>query len=243
MNNVYTTGFSFIIPAYNEERNIRQCIESIIMEMKRCVWHNYEIIVVDNNCTDLTAQIARDAGARVVTEANKGIVWARSRGASWASYSHLANIDADNIMPIGWGDAALEYLMRPEVVVVSGPLEYTDLGWFKSLVVRSFYAIGKVAHHVIHPFCQGGNYIIRHTVYDRMGGYDTNIPFYGEDTMTAYKAKAFGKIIVDNRLKIMSSSRRFEGQGLLLTGWLYAINFMSVSFGRRPATNAYRDFR
>lgn len=243
MSSVYECGFSFIIPAYNEERNIRQCIESIYLEMKRARWPNYEIIVVDNNCTDLTAQIARDAGARVVTEANKGVVWARTRGAQTAAYSILVNIDADNIMPSHWAEAALEYIARPDVAVVSGPLEYHDLGAFHRFATRSFYFVGKFAHRFIHPFVQGGNYLLRHSVYDRMNGYDVNVPFYGEDTMTAFKAKEFGKIIFDDRLKIMSSGRRISGQGLLITGWLYAINYLSVSFRKAPATSSYRDFR
>jgi len=45
---------SFIIPCYNEEKHIKDCIRSI----RKNVWYPYEIIVVDNNCTDNTAKIA-----------------------------------------------------------------------------------------------------------------------------------------------------------------------------------------
>jgi glycosyltransferase involved in cell wall biosynthesis len=45
---------SFIIPCYNEEKHIKDCIRSI----RKNVWYlPYEIIVVDNNCTDKTAKI------------------------------------------------------------------------------------------------------------------------------------------------------------------------------------------
>ena len=48
---------SFVIPAYNEEKYIGQCLQSIFDEMKGAS-HDVEIIVANNNSTDRTKEIA-----------------------------------------------------------------------------------------------------------------------------------------------------------------------------------------
>jgi glycosyltransferase involved in cell wall biosynthesis len=67
MNTVPAAGVSVIIPALNEEESIadvvRECLETGLPD---------EIIVVDNGSTDATAAHARAAGAKVVTEPNRG---------------------------------------------------------------------------------------------------------------------------------------------------------------------------
>ena len=57
---------SVIIPVLNEEGAIANVINDIPKELVQ------EIIVVDNGCTDRTAEIARKHGAKVVTEPRKG---------------------------------------------------------------------------------------------------------------------------------------------------------------------------
>ena len=86
-------GISFVIPCYNEEKYIRNCIRSIVREAS-CLPH-YEIIVVDNNCTDQTVLIAMQEGVTVVSERQKGVVFARQKGYETAQYNLIANIDAD----------------------------------------------------------------------------------------------------------------------------------------------------
>ena len=58
---------SLVIPAYNEEETIRHVVEEF-----RQAPHLDEILVVDNNCKDRTAEYAAAAGARVVAESRAG---------------------------------------------------------------------------------------------------------------------------------------------------------------------------
>jgi len=53
---------SLVIPCYNEEDGVREVIG-------RCPADVDEIVVVDNNCTDRTAEVARSLGAQVVIKA------------------------------------------------------------------------------------------------------------------------------------------------------------------------------
>src|SRR4030043_1595511 len=86
--------FSFIIPAFNEEKLIGECVESIKNQTEKAD----EIIVVDNNSLDLTSKIAKRLGCRVVKEEKQGISEARNRGAYLASGDVLCFVDADGVV-------------------------------------------------------------------------------------------------------------------------------------------------
>jgi len=62
--------YSIVIPCYNEANYISDTIKSLSdQSLKDC----YEIIVVDNNCTDDTANIAIRCGVRGVEEKKRGV--------------------------------------------------------------------------------------------------------------------------------------------------------------------------
>jgi len=67
-----------IIPAFNEEASIGKVIQEIPEFVS-------EIIVVSNNSTDRTAEVAKNAGATVLFEANKGYGYACLKGMDYIS--------------------------------------------------------------------------------------------------------------------------------------------------------------
>ncbi len=89
---------SVVIPAYNEEENIAQCLDSIHNQTKKA----FEVIVVDNNSTDKTAKVAKEHGARVVHAERRGIIPARNRGFDEATGDVIVRTDADTIVPRNW---------------------------------------------------------------------------------------------------------------------------------------------
>ncbi len=86
---------SVVIPCYNEEQTIGSTIEKAkagIAKLKM----NSEIVVVDNNTTDDSINIARKLGARIVKETEKGYGNALIRGFDEAKGIYLVMGDADN---------------------------------------------------------------------------------------------------------------------------------------------------
>lgn len=81
---------SLVIPAYNEEQTIQKVVEEFRQEA-----HLDEIVVVDNNCTDRTAELARAAGARVVQESRPGYGRALMAGMDAATGDILVLVEAD----------------------------------------------------------------------------------------------------------------------------------------------------
>ena len=70
---------SVIVPAFNEEKVLGGSLRAIRTAMT--VFEDAELIVCDNNSTDRTAAIAREAGASVVFEPLNQISRARNTGA------------------------------------------------------------------------------------------------------------------------------------------------------------------
>ena len=66
---------SIVFPAYNEETGIEQAVRSF-----HAVESVDEVVVVDNNSTDRTGELASAAGARVVCEERQGYGFALRRG-------------------------------------------------------------------------------------------------------------------------------------------------------------------
>lgn len=244
---------TFAIPAYNEAKNIGRCLDSIMHEVEKGSHRdNIEIIVVDNACTDTTAEIAKKYnGVTVVSEPNKGLLFARQRGYLSATGDLIANVDADTALSPGWINTVFkEFSNDNELVALSGPFVFEDLTSFEKLLVALFYRIGFVFHILHNNFfhtgarmLQGGNFVLRKSAMDQLGGFDLSIDFYGEDTDIARRISSLGKVKFNFQFPIFTSERRLRAEGILLTGVRYAINHFWILIFKKPFTKKYRDVR
>ena len=93
------TKFSIVVPAYNVEKYITECLLSIINQS----YHNLEIIVVNDGSTDNTYSIIKDFQKRdsriiLVNQINLGLSNARNNGASVAKGEWLYFVDSDDFL-------------------------------------------------------------------------------------------------------------------------------------------------
>src|SRR3990172_11965261 len=61
-----------LIPCHNEEKGIGRVIDSLPIDKFEMLGYESEVIVIDNNSTDRTAQVAREKNAKVIYEGKKG---------------------------------------------------------------------------------------------------------------------------------------------------------------------------
>lgn len=89
---------SIVVPAFNEERLLGESLAQIKLAAKAFEQRGWgtELVVCDNNSTDRTADIAREAGATVVFEPVNQIARARNSGAAAATGDWLMFVDADS---------------------------------------------------------------------------------------------------------------------------------------------------
>ena len=126
-----SVDYSIIIPAYNEEELLPRTLQSVQQAMS-LLQQTGEVIVVDNNSSDGTAAIARQAGARVVSESINQISRARNAGGRAAAGRYLIFLDADTVLSPELLDKALGLLASGGCcgggVQVFGDAELSPLG-------------------------------------------------------------------------------------------------------------------
>ncbi len=234
---------SVIIPAYNEEKYLPGCLESLV---KFGGGKFLEIIVVDNASRDRTAEVAaRFPGVRVVREGRKGLTHARQRGLLEARGDLLAYVDADSRIPAEWaGMISRAFAENDRVVCLSGPYRYYGLPFLQNLCVAFYWhALALPVYFLTGYMAVGGNFVARRDALEKMGGFDTSIRFYGEDTDLARRLHRIGKVRFSPRFFVYTSARRFEKEGMLRTAWIYVVNFVWIVLFHRPATGEYSDVR
>ena len=91
--------YSIVVPAYNEESYLGEVLDVLKFGMSKIPGLKGEVIVVDNNSTDQTANIARSKGVRVIFESINQISRARNAGAKEALGRNLIFVDADTKIP------------------------------------------------------------------------------------------------------------------------------------------------
>ncbi len=244
---------SFVIPAYNEERYVGACIESIERELDAgglVLGTDAEIIVVNNASTDSThAVAARYDGVRIIDEMRKGVVRARQAGFVAAQGDLIAFIDADATLTRGWLRVVLgQFEHNSRLSALGGYYQYIGMSpitmplvWLYYGAVYATYLITRMLHAGSTLF--GGNFIVRRTALEKVGGFNTDIEFYGDDTDAAKSLSKVGTVRFSFRFSVTQSPRRFEGQGLLKTTFLYVINYVWVMVLGRPFTKKYTDVR
>jgi glycosyltransferase involved in cell wall biosynthesis len=89
---------SFIVPAYNEEVMIGATVRTLCASAN-AVGEPYEVLVVDDDSTDATADVARASGASVVQVKLRQISAVRNAGARAARGDLLVFVDADTLVP------------------------------------------------------------------------------------------------------------------------------------------------
>jgi len=241
---------SFCIPAYNEEKQIAGCLESIMIEMKGA-GHNIEIVVVNNASTDRTKEVAEAfAGVVVIDEMKKGLVSARAAGYRFSSGELVANIDADTRLTPGWIDKVFwEFQKDKNLVALSGPYIYYDLSLSTRMTVKVFYVAGYLFHIFNHfvlgqtAMLQGGNFIVKREAMEKIGGFSKEFDFYGEETDTAMRIQKVGRVKFTFALPMYTSGRRLKKEGIIATGWRYALNHFWAIIFKKPFTKSYKDIR
>jgi glycosyltransferase involved in cell wall biosynthesis len=243
-------SLSVVIPAHNEEGYLGACLASVLREAASSGLE-VEIVVVDNASTDRTAEVAlRYPGVTVVREPCKGLARARDAGLKASHGTLIVNMDADCIMPRGYLARVLRHFERtPRLACLSGPFIYYDLPqtaqissavfylfqFFPNVLGQRIFGLGAIA--------QGGNYVVRRSMVEQAGGYDTSLIFYGEDTDIAIRLSRVGLVRFTMLLSMKSSARRLLREGVFRAGYLYTINNIFMIFRGRPLTPGPVDLR
>lgn len=125
---------SVIVPVYNEEKYIKTCLKAIFNQ----TIPPDEIIVIDNNCTDKTIEIAKKFMVKIAREKEQGMIQARNHGFNAAKYPIIARTDADSIVPNNWIEKIKKNFQEEKIDALTGPIIFYDLPFKSSLPAINF---------------------------------------------------------------------------------------------------------
>lgn len=213
---------SVIIPALNEEDNIRRCMEGVMNEGCDC-----EIIVADGGSTDKTAEAAKSYPEVLFIQSKKGRGIQMNMGASAASGNILLFLHSDTILETGWTAALLSALEDNSISGGAFTFSIRSPLWKYRLVEIWVKLRCKLCSL---PYGDQAIFV-RRNAFDLLGGYK-NIPLM-EDVDFIRRLKKLGPIVILNK-KAVTLERRWSKKGFLRTAAINRFIMLLYKCGVNP---------
>ena len=163
---------SIVIPAFNEERMIERCLRSVTdaLAAESAPGVTSEIIVADNNSTDNTAALAKQAGAQVVFEPINQIGRARNTGAAVATGEWLLFLDADSTLSPELLSDILDVINSGAYVGCGSTLSMPGLPWWAHGILRFWTQMS-----VLLRWAAGALIVCRRDAFAEVGGFSQEL--------------------------------------------------------------------
>ena len=224
---------SVVVPAFNEERLLGGSLARIKSAAGVFAGHGWdvELIVCDNNSTDRTAEIARNAGASVVFEPVNQIARARNRGATAATGDWLIFVDADSGPSTGLFDEVAEQIQSGRCLAGGSTVRMDE----KHLLAEFFTWLWNCSSRM--GGCLAGSFIfVEASAFRKIGGFSDKL-FAAEELDLSRRLKQLARetgrgIVILHRHPLVTSARKLR----LYTLGDHLKLLVRVLFNRRALT-------
>lgn len=202
---------SVVVPAFNEERLLGSSLKCIREGMS--AFPGGELIVCDNNSTDRTAEIARQAGAKVVFEPVNQISRARNAGAAAATGDWLLFIDADSFPSAALFAEVARTLADPGILAGGSTVAFEDADLAPRTAVRIWNAVSRAM-----KWAAGSFMFCETAAFRRVGGFSEEL--YASEELDLYRrlkqlARDEGRrIVILHRHPLLTSDRKARLYGM-----------------------------
>lgn len=210
-------GVSIVIPAYNAERHLVACLNSVF-EQTYDSWH---VVLVNDGSTDTTELIGRDFASShpgkvtMVSTRNQGACRARNYGLSLARGQYVAFLDSDDVwLPTKLCEQVSLLQENPDAIgVTCNFARFSDndpsvfnvgkFSWNQRAIDSWLMQIGQAP-------ALGSTLLVRRSALDAVGGFDPGLGSHAEDLDLAYRLHACGPVLACD--KILVGIRAWSGQ-------------------------------
>jgi glycosyltransferase involved in cell wall biosynthesis len=210
---------SVVIPAFNEEAYLGRTLAglgraAVFLLGKENL--TTELVVVDNDSSDSTADVARASAAAIVKEMQHNVAKVRNTGARAADGDVLVFVDADTLVPDELLWRIVEVMSEPSCFGGAVDTDYRPVRLSSKIYLRFWRIVGNLT-----GMAQGATQFCRRDVFLELNGYDETL-FMGEDVDFYRRLKRLAKrrrggISFIEDVQVVPSSRRFDQWGLWRT--------------------------
>jgi glycosyltransferase involved in cell wall biosynthesis len=207
---------SVVIPAYNEEKYLGRTLAAVEAALRGIA--RAEVIVVDNESTDSTREIAESSRAKIVSEHVHNIGKVRNTGGYAAAGELIVFLDADTVVPVGLFEKIIKVMADDRCVGGSVAVEYEPN--YRRKWIRYYLMCWQFWGRFLR-MRQGAAQFCRREVFSELGGYDTSI-YLGEDIEFHWRLDKLARArdahtAFIEEPKVLTSSRRYEKMGIVRT--------------------------
>lgn len=161
---------SIIIPAYNAEKFISTCIESIYEQ--GLPLNDFEVITVLDGCTDNTTAIIESLqkehnNIKIIEQENQGVSVARNNGVSASKGLYILFVDADDAIYPGTLGKMLDFAENKQLDILEGDLTFIENSDWEN--VYNHHMPGNNIDNSSINISNGTEYFINH--FDKERGY------------------------------------------------------------------------
>ena len=224
---------SIVIPAYNEEKSIANCLDALVTQKTNIP---FEVIVVNNRSSDKTREIAlsykNKLNLRIIDEKTKGRGMAREIGFRNARGDIIFSTDADSVVPPNWIQKTNESFSDANIIAVTGNCKIIDIDKTLEFFAVILWTLGWLSMRCILGFwsLSGYNFAVRRSAYLKAEGFNPKLNS-NEDTDLGYKLNKIGKIIWACPV-VAVSGRRYK-IGFIKANTDYIKDFISWKFFKK----------
>ena len=212
---------SIVVIAYNEETHLQACLWAL--SEIRCKYP-VEIIGVDNDSKDRTAEVFRQSGIPFYTEYQHSCGYARRCGLQHARGKYYFDVDSDTLYPPLYYELMLNELMQPGVACVSATWSYFPDANHSRLSLAVFEMVRDLflwVQHFKRPELSVRGLVFAYNAdYGRKEPYRVDI-IRGEDGSMALALKKYGKIrfVRDRRCRAITGYGTLSDESIWQSLW------------------------
>ena len=234
---------SIVVIAYNEETHLQACLWAL---SEISCKYPVEIIGVDNDSKDRTAEIYEKSGIPYYTEYQHSCGYARRCGLQHAKGRFYFDVDSDTLYPPQYYEIMLEHLLKPGVSCVSATWSYFPDANHSALGLKMFEMARDLflwIQHFKRPELSVRGLVFAYNAdYGRKEPYRVDI-IRGEDGSMALNLKKYGKIVFvrDSRCRAITGYGTM-GHGSLWSSFLNHVRIQMKGITRIfHSTDHYED--
>ncbi|MEM1554102.1 MAG: glycosyltransferase [Thermoproteota archaeon] len=228
---------SVVIPTFNEEKYIEKLLISLCNQT--IPREDYEIIIVDGGSTDRTIEICKKYADKIIMQETPTVGGARNDGVKNAEAELVFTTDADCIVTPDLLERIIsDFNNNPKVVMIYGVVTPLERRLRYAFLLELNNAFVKILYRFRIYLSVGSIIAFRKTPFKLVKGFPT--VGAGDDYGFSFRMRRTGEVMLDEKLRVYFSMRRYEKYGFAKSfyEWLYNV-FNELLKRRIPPEKVY----